>query len=525
MFEKEVDELKINLDKALYYREKEEYKLAIEALYKALDVQSDNVDVLVQLAEIYAILKDFERSIKYYKAILEIQPQNLLVLNSLYSLCFSLGKYKDALEIALLALSFEKNDKNYFNLVKIYDKFSDIKALRELVLTNPLSDDVLLFIAEVYVKHAFANDAVLLLDKLPSCEEKNVLLALIAFNNNDMEKAKSIIMPVNVENAIAYNLKGLFYIEDMKFIDAIKCFSKAVLLDPTDAKLYFNLANAYFHNGWFDEAIEAFKKAIELDVTNVDYRCALANLYFEKKDFNKAKQEVVNIRHIDGEHVDTNILVALLKYTDKDYLGAKEDLENILVKLPENNFVKSSLAKVLIDLKYFAKAEDLILDVIAKDKNSLNSQCVLADLFVAQDKCSEALELVDRLLVENKFYMPAYEVCMKAALGLANYDLVQIYAQQAISIDINFAVGYYYLALVRKNQNDFEEAVECLKRAIMYDLTNPEYYAEMARIYLELDEVKSALDYANEAISIDGSSTQYMLLYSEIAKLNRKICQ
>ena len=524
MFEKEVDELKLNFDKALEYREKEEYKLAIESLYKALDVQDDNVEVLLQLAEIYALLKDYERSIKYYKTILDVDENNLNVISALYSKCFTIGKYKDALDYAQKALNLEKNDKNYKNLVRVFDKFADVKSLRDLVMQNSLSPSVLISIAYSFVKHAFPDDALNILNTLPDSDEKNVILAQILFNKNELDEAKKLVMPVNIESVVAYNLKGLFFIEELNFVEAIKSFSKAILLDSTDAKLYFNLATAYFHNGWSDEAIDAYKKAIELDVTNVDYRFALASLYFEIKDYVKARHEVVNIRHIDMEHVDTNILVALLKHVDKDYLGAKGDLENILVFNPENNFVKASLAKVLIDLKIFDRAENMILDVLSTDK-TMNSQVVLADLWAEREKYVEALELVSELLNKNECYMPAYSVGMKAAYRTNDFNLTQKYAQEAISIDINFALGYYYLGLVRFEREEFDEAIECLKRAIMYDLTNPEYYAQMARVYVALGDVKSALDYANEAISIDSSSTEYMVLYSDLAAKNRKICQ
>ena len=102
-----------------------------------------------------------------------------------------------------------------------------------------------------------------------------------------------------------------------------------------------------------------------------------------------------------------------------------------------------------------------------------------------------------------------------------DYAAAKEYAQRSISIDINFAPGYYYLALVRKAEKDYDEAIECMKRAVMYDLNNAEYYAEMSKIYQQKDDIKTALEYANEASSID-NSTKYTVLYSELAALNRK---
>ena len=196
-----------------------------------------------------------------------------------------------------------------------------------MVANVPLSQEVLLKIATVFVKHAFQKDAQELLDKLVESDEKNAVRAQILFNNNQLEQAKDLVMSISLETPEVLNLKGLFYIEEMKFVDAIRCFSKAVVADSFNPKLFFNLGNAYFYNGWLEEAVEAYKKAISLDVTNVDFRFSLANLYYEMKDYPKARLEVANIGHIDDEHVDTKVLVALLKYADKDYLGAKEDLE------------------------------------------------------------------------------------------------------------------------------------------------------------------------------------------------------
>ncbi len=525
MIGKEVDELKINFDKACEHREKGEYKLAVEALYKALDVESDNIEVLTSLAEIYALMNDLERSIRYYKDILEVDENNLQATCALFNKYFAAGKFKDALEYSQKAVALSPSEQNYMKLVSVYDKFADIKSLKSLIAEKDLPENVLVKIAGVFVNHAFASEAEILLGSLNDSEEKTAVLAQIAFNKNDLETARRLVMELNLDDAGVYNLKGLFYIEDMTFVEAIKCFSKAAALEPSNPKYYFNLGNAYFYNGWLDEAAEAYRKSIELDVTNVDYRFALANLYFEQKDFAKARLEVANIKHIDDQHLDTRVLQALLQYADKDYLGAKDGLEKVLEITPDNDFVNTSLARVLVDLKLFDKAEDLILRVIANSGEKPESLSVLAYLFAEQNKFNEALELVDKLLEKNHFYMPAYAVGLKAAYGTGDSEKLQKLAQDSLAVDINFSKGYYYLALLRKDKKDYDEAVECLKRAIMYDLSNPEYYAEMARIYVEKEDIKSALEYANEAVTIDSNSAQYMLLYSDLAAKNRKICR
>ena len=95
------------------------------------------------------------------------------------------------------------------------------------------------------------------------------------------------------------------------------------------------------------------------------------------------------------------------------------------------------------------------------------------------------------------------------------------FAQRAISLDINCASGYYYLALSREATDDNEEAIECMKRAILYDLNNPKYYAKMSEFYLKQKDYKTALDYISEASSLDNTN-EYKYKYSELVKLNRQ---
>lgn len=101
-------------------------------------------------------------------------------------------------------------------------------------------------------------------------------------------------------------------------------------------------------------------------------------------------------------------------------------------------------------------------------------------------------------------------------------ELAKKYAQDAISLDINCSEGYYYLALVRVSQKDYEEAIECMKRAITYDINNAKYYAEMSNIYKLKEDIKTAFEYIKEAESID-NSTEYKIMYRELAALNRKL--
>ena len=65
------------LKQAFQLQEEKHYKQAIEALYKALCIESDNVEILFQISHLYYLMNNFERSLEYAEKILEIDPDHV----------------------------------------------------------------------------------------------------------------------------------------------------------------------------------------------------------------------------------------------------------------------------------------------------------------------------------------------------------------------------------------------------------------------------------------------------------------
>ncbi|OUV09267.1 MAG: hypothetical protein CBC47_05630 [Alphaproteobacteria bacterium TMED87] len=68
-----------------------------------------------------------------------------------------------------------------------------------------------------------------------------------------------------------YNLKGLKYLENSDFENAITCFFQALNYDNNYAHAYSNIGNALLLKGNYDEAVNMFLDAINLDQNNSLY--------------------------------------------------------------------------------------------------------------------------------------------------------------------------------------------------------------------------------------------------------------
>lgn len=75
--------------------------------------------------------------------------------------------------------------------------------------------------------------------------------------------------------------------------------SKAIAIDPNDAKAYNNRGVAYGHKGQHNRAIEDFNKAIALNPDNAGYYHNRAIAYENKGDYKEAIEDYKRIIAID----------------------------------------------------------------------------------------------------------------------------------------------------------------------------------------------------------------------------------
>ena len=342
------------------------YKQAIEMLYKALELENDNLEILFQLGELYYLLKNFPRAAGYLEKVTAKNSEHIESLNILKQIHIFQNEYKEAYQISERVFNIQKTSKNLSELIKIAAKTGSIDKIKEFEKSDIADGNVVYCCAKAYYDNSKLDDAKRALNNAlelePDNEDALVLLGKIYFDESEFDKSKEIFnrFSKTSENPEILNYLGLFALEDMKFIDAVKYFSKASALDKQNHKYFYNLANAYFYNGWFDEASKAYLQAICLAPDIVDYRYSLAYLYFEDKKFDKAQKEVDYILSFDKNHPQTKVLNALLKFENKDFLGAQNELESNLKSGIEDNFTLVSLSKVYSELGMYEKAENTV---------------------------------------------------------------------------------------------------------------------------------------------------------------------
>lgn len=500
------------------------YKPAIEMLYKALAIDGDNLEILAQLAHLYTLLGNFERAICYVEKVLEISPKHVDCLFLLSDIHVEQGNLKLAKEVCDKIYEIQPTSQNLAKKINLLNKLNDFDAIKEIEQTvNDFNDEVLYEFASAYKENYEFQKAQELLElglaKNDKSQKIMLLLAKIYYDNKDFEKSKKLFTDLKKLNPSAevMNYLGLFKLGESSFTQAIDYFSKAHKAEAQNAEYLYNLASAYFLNGWLDEALKYFNQAICFDPENIDYHFSLAYLYYQKKLYDKASYELKFINTIEQHHELSNVLNAMIIGKNGDLLTAKSQLEKIIKNNESEDFAYSALSEIYKELSQTDLAEETIKHAIELKPNSLDYLTELIEIELVQKKYEDALKLAEKIVEINEKYIYAYIVIAKINLELKDFDKVYDAAQDIIELDSNCPEGYYYNAISLFEQGDKDFAVESMKKAISLDLNNASLYVKMSEFYQELGDFKQAYAWAQEASAIDERNYQYKWLCARLA--------
>ena len=133
------------------------YKQAVEMLYKALEIESDNIEILFQLGELYFLMKNFARALQYLEKVIsknENHVEALKILGKIYVYSQELDKAYSVFE---KIFNLQKTPQNLIELINILSKRKDIEKIKDFESLE--NDSVLYAIAKAYYDNGKLDNA------------------------------------------------------------------------------------------------------------------------------------------------------------------------------------------------------------------------------------------------------------------------------------------------------------------------------------------------------------------------------
>lgn len=510
------------LKQAFQYQEEKHYKQAIEALYKALCIESDNIEILSQISQLYYLMNNFERSLEYAEKILDINPAHIDTLKIVVNINKINKKYAKALTHAEKLYRLSPDIKNFITYLEMLAECNQHNTIIEEIdnahfnYEDRNSENLLLIegysrlkLNQVFKAIGIFQDIIKL---YPKNTDAKFYLGVIYYQKHQEADAERLFNEIldEIQCDRTYNYLGLLKLDQQKIGDAINYFQFAIKIEQHNAFYHYNLGTAYSLNGWLMEAEESFKKAVRLEPSNLIYNYALAYLYYERKDYKKAQESADCVLKIDANYTDAVILQAMINAKSGNIMAAKNALINLAKTVTNNDFLFYAMAKIYKEFPLYKEAIECLQNAINIKPDSLEYLSELADCYCETEQYQIAQDIITKVLYLNKHFIYAHLLQAKINIKQKRYNDASKIVSNAIKLDSSCAEAYKYQAEIYATQGLKNRSIESAKIAVSLRPENHEYYAFLAKLLYDAQEYNDAFLFYKEASLLDELNVDYL---------------
>ena len=510
------------LKQAFQLQEEKHYKQAIEALYKALCIESDNIEILAQISHLYFLMNNFERSLEYAEKILDIDPNHIDTLKIVVNINKVTKKYAKALQFAEKLYRLSPDIDNFVTYLEMLTECNQHNTVINEIENSKFNyeerkNEKLLLIegySRLKLNQIFKAIGIFqeIIKLYPSNTDARFYLGVIYYQKHQEADAEKLFNSVldEIQCDRTYNYLGLLKLDQHKIADAINYFQFAIKIEQNNPLYYYNLGTAYSLNGWLIEAENSFKHAVFLEPDNIIYNYSLAYLYYERHDLKKALENIDHILQIKPDYADAVILKALINAKNGDLIGAKNTLTNLAEKVTNNDFLYYAMAKIYKEIPMYKEAIDSLQQALFIKPESLEYLSELADCYCELGKYQVAQDIITKVLYLNKHFIFAYLLQAKMNIKQNKYTEAAKIVDNTIKLDSSCAEAYKYMAVISAAQGLKNKSIENAKIAVSLQPSNHKYYAFLGKLYFDAQEYDSAFLYYKEASMLDELNVDYL---------------
>jgi tetratricopeptide (TPR) repeat protein len=420
----------------------------IDLFRKALEIKKDDTDCYIELAQLLEFKKP-EESLKLYHEVLKLIKSNQVeninrlynisdilpeLLNNIAALRIRLNSDQEVESIINEALSLVKAKKTnnnlkseeiihlnsleltlYFNLAIYFENRNEFgeayRYYKTIIKENPYFVDAY---SKLGLLSKLRGNKLKALDYFKQANEKH-------FTKPGTKEQK--LIPIMVKPITPVLLTAHTHAENGNEGEALNCLNEIIkYYDDKDVYTLIFIGNIFYElacqirskqtefNSRLAKSLELYVQALELDKYNSYAANGVANILSEFNILNQSLDMYKSITEKHSTNYNAFINEALLYINDYKFDKANIILNKLLKKFFKNNnpSVENLLAKTLIEMKEFDKADKVLKDLIFKHPESIYYKfnyglCLRA-------KAEEILMRPERRVSETEFAIENLEI-------------------------------------------------------------------------------------------------------------------
>ena len=495
-----MDEKEIVFNRAKNAMLSRDFTLAARLFKSLLADEPNNLELLNSLGQLYIKASDDEKALPFYEQIVKLNPVNVDAYNNMGGIYRRLKRYDESIAILNKALGFNKNISDVkYNLgftYKLMGKNDEACDCFEYVISeNP--NDVLAYnhLGSIYATKKDYQKSIsiykrgLQVDPNHPILQYNLARSYVA-TNADLDAFKAFEAALRAKPSWKDAVKEYSALLNKysRTKESCEVIQKAINLYPTDGHLYYLLGKSFLVQTDYESAVKSFEKAISLDKTNPSYYEKLIFAYEREKKYDEGLE--VATKGIELFPNNIKIMrekVHLLFSANKLNAGASV-LKNLSELTTRDPHVKDLMGQYYIccDNK---KNVALCFDKIRKLNPSYQQYLYNAAYrYIQVEKYEEAVK------------------CLKVFSA----------SQQKNPLPL------ILLARIEEFKNNYESAIEILKKALSMNPNLNLAKEGIARLTKKIEEAKNPIETQEvaEEIASEGQTEEVVDLENNVEEIS-----
>ncbi len=247
----------------------------------------------------------------------------------------------------------------------------------------------------------------------------------------------------NPDNALLYNQRAIYYLEQKKPELALADVNKAIELDADNPVYYRSLSDIYFAMGKPDRCREALNKAIQVDDHDTTAYLKMAELEFYFKEYKKTFEYLNKALSLDERNAKAFFIRGIAYKELGDTAKAVKSLQ-----MAVENDQEYYHAYMQLGLIHAAKHNPLAVDYYNNALNinpeSIEAYYGLGMFYQEHEEYNRAIEAYTTILKIDPAYKAAhFNLGYIHLVYLRVFDVAAKHFSDAIKADPNYAEAYY----------------------------------------------------------------------------------
>lgn len=271
----------------------------------------------------------------------------------------------------------------------------------------------------------------------------------------------------------------------------------------------YQAAMEAFQQANFATAISLFLKVAERNPDEAEIKnqlgmCAFEHVLHKMENDTAAPEDWrTTIDHLEEARKtngDSRIVhsLAVSHHNLGVYLNRQEAFEDAHLEFERALALNPDLAEVSVSLAInysdqgdFAKAEEILQEVIEKEPTFLDARHVLGLVFSAQGKDDEAVEEFKRAQPPERNVISVRYNLGVSYCNQGRLDLAEEAFRQALELEPEFVPALYNLGLVLRDQGDFSGAERCFEEVVRLEPEEASGHFCLASLYDRRDPARA----------------------------------